>query len=144
MSKLVQKWDASYTFNEYELTMFAETQKSLAVPFRAPPAGDGKRTSAAVDENDLWAAELVAEHELCAGDVPPEVLSLQRKLQARHEVAQRQCHLMNKLEERVSQLQESHEQVRSKSLVMDSLWDGLVSKQVQHGNTRVRVPEHSA
>lgn len=130
MSKLVQKWDASYTFSECELTMFAETQKFLAAPFQVPPAEEGKGPSAIVDESDPWAAELVSRHEFRVDDIPPKVVSLQQELQRRHELAQRLCSLMDQLEGRVALLQESHEKIRSKSLIMDSLWDGLVSKQV--------------
>lgn len=130
MSKLVQRWDSSYAFNEAELATFAEVQKSLAIPFQVPLVEGGTLAATAVDENDLWAAELVAEHEFRANDIPSEVLSLKQSLRARYELAQKLCNLVDQLEGRVSQLQEAHEQVRSKSLVMDSLWDGLVSKQV--------------
>lgn len=136
MSKLVHRWDSSYTFSEAELTTFAEVQKALAIPFQALPIEGSKGgASAAADENDVWAAELVAEHEFRVDDIPSEVLSLQQSLLDRYKLAQKLCHLVDQLKERVSQLQESHEQVRSKSLVMDSLWDGLVSKQVWYRRT---------
>jgi hypothetical protein len=39
-------------------------------------------------------------------------------------------HILSRLSERINELQEFHEEVKSKSLVMQSLWDGLVTRQV--------------
>lgn len=52
------------------------------------------------------------------------------ELEDRVAIAHRLATRLEDLQRRIAELQGSHEAVKSKSLVMQSLWDGLVSKQV--------------
>ena len=59
---------------------------------------------------------------------------LLEKLEDQAKSTERVFQILSRLSERVSELQESHEEVKNKSLVMQSLWDGLVTRQSEFGS----------
>lgn len=71
-------------------------------------------------------------------NIPDEMLKVYERAKHRAKVAKRLVSLSETLEERLNQLQQAHDQVKSKSLVMQSLWDGLVDKQVKRVNVDSR------
>lgn len=55
---------------------------------------------------------------------------IKERLKARTVITDNLKSVLNELAGRVEGLQEAHEQVKSKSLIMQSLWEGLVTRQV--------------
>ena len=136
MSKLVQQWEQSYIFTEDELGFLAESQKALSQPIQFNKDASSNQANP-VQSTESSAGNWIAREAQLAVSLlttPPaiskETNDLLSVLAGRVDTArQLEARLMD-LQGRIAELQGSHEAVKSKSLVMQSLWDGLVAKQV--------------
>lgn len=145
MSRLVQLWEESFEFSEIDLAFFAESQKRLLQPFPkiSPPLGSNRETVSQLEWQTEACKLFVQKHLDTASNVPlsakyalnmqvflTNVRATRKKLQERVRAAETLTGLLDELSNRVAGLQASHEQIKSKSIVMQSLWDGLVARQV--------------
>lgn len=136
MSKLVQQWEQSYIFTEDELGFLAESQKALSQPIQFNKDASSSQANP-VQSTEGSAGNWIAKEVQLAVSLlttPPAIskgtTDLLAVLAGRVSTArQLEARLMD-LQGRIAELQGSHEAVKSKSLVMQSLWDGLVAKQV--------------
>ena len=135
---IIQKWEDSYRFTEEELGFFAESQKRLSKPLPQISEEDINCTAPEAETEQDWVEEEISARirkdlEALPIELSPRAAIILERLEGRYEKAHQMLNNLNCLLARIEYLQQSHEVVKSQSLVMQSLWDGLVTRQAEYG-----------
>lgn len=120
MSRLAQLWDQCHQFGEDELAFFAESQKRLSQPFSLPQAVQSKVENISPIEGDKDLDDWI----------PDSTRQLYQELVWRRDLVRTLKISLGQLHAHLTELAQAHEKVQAKSLLMQSLWDGIAEKQV--------------
>lgn len=128
MSRLAQIWDQCYHLNEEELAFFAETQKRLSQPFILQ-----KNMTKELNCNATLQSKNLSQKTSELNPFPPNVQEIHVKTLNRDQLARQMSESMKKLSGHLKELIQAHQQVQSKSVLMQSLWDGVAERQATIG-----------